>query len=819
MQQLNELIYSSTDDFEISKAIKKAIKNYLDSIHNIQGGKDFFVKHTKKMDEFIKIIYKYLIKKNFEEFAPPVNSIPIAIIALGSYGREQLSIYSDIDIMIVYKDIKGYNLKEIIESYITMLWDLGLKIGHRVHELKDLKPAANEDITIKTAMLESRFITGSKFMWYETQNTLNKIKDENKKEYILAKYEEMKQRHKKYPISMEPNIKDGFGGIRDSNTLLWINKVIFNYPNNSYLVPKYASEEDFREYRSSLEFLFKTRVYLHLVAKKKVDTVYLQYQREIALNMGYKDSARISAERKFIRDLLKALWKVNTFCEITVKKIIKPYLYSYNFKEIKAKRVEKYFYVCDEKLYSNFTTKYDFKKYLEKIINIPQTFKKTDISVISNLKSKKSKKTKSLIKSMFYSKNLYAILFALYRADKLEKLIPPFEKIKYLAQFDGYHQYPVDIHSLYTVKELDTIEEFHNLSEEDRAVLRFAAFFHDLGKGRIEDHSIVGAKISKEFASEINFPKPEIISKLIRYHTLMSNVAQREDIYNDKVILSFAQTVENKEFLDFLYILTIADMKAVGDNVFNDFKANLLKQLYTNTLNVLENKELIGEITIRKRKEKLLQNKEEFKALPLKLRKAILKSPSNQLFLQNSTSKILQLLDWIKDIKDIKIKFENDKHLIIHIAKKEDLNFSIGWFLEKLSKLNLLHLSIYKIGDIKYFKIEFDKKVEEFDLPVIEKWIKDAFKEKKEIKEKVKFNEKDFSIDCSHSQNYAALKLKTKDIKGIVSTILDVFDRYNIGVEDVKITSQKNIARDLFIIPKESGFCEKKDEIIKRLTE
>ena len=819
MQQLNELIYSSTDDFEISKAIKKAIKNYLDSIHNIQGGKDFFVKHTKKMDEFIKIIYKYLIKKNFEEFAPPLNSIPLSIIALGSYGREQLSIYSDIDIMIVYKNIKGYNLKEIIESYVTMLWDLGLKIGHRVHELKDLKPAANEDITIKTAMLESRFITGSKFMWYETQNTLNKIKDENKKDYILAKYEEMKQRHKKYPISMEPNIKDGFGGIRDSNTLLWINKIIFNYPNNSYLIPKFASEEEFREYRSSLEFLFKTRVYLHLAAKKKIDTVYLQYQREIALNMGYKDSTRTSAERKFIRDLLKSLWKVNTFCEITIKKIIKPYLYSHSYKDIKQKRVDKNFYICDEKLYSNFYTSYNFKEYLEKIINIKQKIKKTDISVVANLKSKQMKKTKKLIRSMFYSQNLYPILFALYRADKLEKIVPPFEKVKYLAQFDGYHQYPVDIHSLYTVKELETIKEFHNLNEENKAVLRFAAFFHDLGKGRIEDHSVIGAKISKEFANEINFPKPEIISKLIRYHTLMSNVAQREDIYNDKVILSFAQIVENKEFLDFLYILTIADMKAVGDHVFNDFKANLLKQLYRNTLNVLENKELINEITIRKRKEKLLQNKKEFKTLPLKLRKAILKSPSNQLFLQNSTSKILQLLEWIKDLKDIKIKFENDKHLIIHIAKKENLNFSIGWFLEKLSKLNLLHLSIYKIGDIKYFKIEFDKKVEEFDIPIIETWIKNAFKEKKEIKEKVKFNEKDFSIDCNHSQNYAALKLKTKDIKGIVSTILDMFDRYDINVEDVKITSQKNTARDLFIIPKTSGFCEKKDEIIKRLSE
>jgi len=813
--QLNEIIYSSNNDFEISKLLKQEIKEYLNSIHKIENGKDFFVKHTKKMDEFIKLIYKYLIKKNFEEFAPPINSIPISIIALGSYGREQLSIYSDIDILIVYKEIKGYNTKEIIENYITMLWDLGLKIGHRVHELGDLFKASNEDITIKTALLESRFIYGSKFLWYEVENILNRIRNYKKKEYILAKYNEMKKRHKKYPISMEPNIKDGFGGIRDANTLLWINKAIFNYPNNSYLVPKFATEEEFREYRSALEFLFKTRVYLHLAAKKKIDTVYLQYQREIALNMGYKDSSRLSAERKFIKDLLKSLWKLNTFCEITIKKLIKPYLF--NSIKIKEKRVAKNFYICDEKIYSNFHTNYSFKDYLNKLLKLPR-FKKTDISITSNLKTKPTETNKNLIKNIFFSENIYPIFFALYRADKLDKLIPPFEKVKYLAQFDGYHQYPVDIHSLYTLKEIENIEEFQKLTNEEKATLRFAAFFHDLGKGRVEEHSIIGAKISKEFANEIDFPNSEIISKLIRYHTLMSNVAQREDIYNDKVILSFAEIVKDKKFLDYLYILTIADMKAVGKNIFTTFKAHLLKELYNNTLKALENKELLNEISIRKRKEKILTNKEDFKKLPSKLKREILKSPSNQLFLQNSTTKILEILDWIKDLKEIKIKFENDKHLIIHIAKKDNLNFSIGWFLEKLSKLNIIHLSIYKIGDIKYFKIEFDKKVDEFDLPLIENLIKKSFFEKKEIKEKVKFKKEEFEIDCNHSQNYASLKLTTKDKKGIISTIMDIFDKFNINVEDVKISSLKNIARDLFIIPKESGFCEKYEEIIKRLT-
>jgi len=809
---LEEIIYQLEDDFEIAKAIKKEINNYL-SQTTIEGGKDFFVKHTKKMDYFISLIYKYILKKSFKEYLPPINSIPITILALGSYGREQLSIYSDIDIMIVYKDIPAFNVKEIIQNFITMLWDLNLKIGHRVHELKDIFPASNEDITIKTAMLESRFIIGSKFLWYETQNELNRVRNYNKKEFILKKYQEMKNRHKKYPISMEPNIKDGFGGIRDANTLFWINKVIFNYPNNSYLVPKHASEEDYKEYRSSLEFLFKVRVFLHKVAKKKVDKVYLQYQREIALLMGYKDSTRILAERKFIKDLLKALWKINTFCEIAIKKIAKPYFYSLTFSKAKEYRKKPHLYICEDKLYSTFNTPYQLNELIKKIL--PLKFKKVDISIINNFK-KENNLSNDEIKNLFYHSNIYPILFGLYRADKIKEIIPPFEKVLYLAQFDGYHQYPVDIHSLYTLKELENIEEFQKLTDEEKATLRFSALFHDLGKGRIEDHSIVGAKIAKDMAKKLNFSHVDTIEKLVKFHTLMSHIAQREDIYNDKVILSFAHIVKTKEFLTYLYILTIADIKAVGVGVFNDFKAKLLKTLYENTLKALENEELINEISIRKRKENILQKKEKFKSLPRSLQKETLKSPSNQLFLQNKTDEIIDILNWLKDLKDKKIKFENSKRLIIHLAKKSPLNFSIGWFLEKLN-LDLLHLSIYKIGDIKYFKMEFKNRVDEWDFIKIEKLINSAF-ENRHIENRVKFKKDEFVLDCNHSQNYASLKLITKDKKGIISTILDLFDKYNISVEDVKTSSHKGVVRDLFIIPKDSGFCEKYKTILKELS-
>ena len=812
--QLEELIYSCNDDFKISKAIKEEIKNYLSKV-TVEGGKDFFVKHTKKMDYFISLIYKYILKKDFLEFRPSLNNIPITILALGSYGREQLSIYSDIDIMIVYKEVKGFNLREIIENFITMLWDLGLKIGHRVHEISDLFKASNEEITIKTAMLESRFIIGSKFLWFHIENELEKIRNYEKREYILAKYEEMKNRHKKYPISMEPNIKEGFGGIRDSNTLLWITKALFNYPNTSYLVPKYATMEEFKEYRSSLEFIFKVRVYLHLVAKKKRDVVYLQYQRDIALKLGYEDSPRLKAERKFIKDLLKAMWSVNTFCEINIKRLIKPLLYSHSITELREKR-ERGIYFCD-KAYTTFKNRLTFKEII-KILK-DKEFEKADISIIANLKSKKENLSKKDIKELFFSPSLYPIFFALYRANKLEKIVPPFEKVKYLAQFDGYHHYPVDIHSLYTLKELSSFEEFNQLNEKEKALLRFTAFFHDLGKGRAEEHAIVGAKLAKEFAESIKFHSPDTISKLIKYHTLMSDISQREDIYNDKVILSFAKIVENREFLTYLYILTLADIKAVGENILTSFKRNLLETLYFNTLNALENRELISEIASRTNKEKRVVKNEEFLKLPRIFQKKFLKSPSNQLFLQNSTQKIIEIAKAVFETEEFNIKIENERNLIIEIIKKDSLNLSLGWLLEKLENLKLNHLSIYKIANYKYFKIEFEENIEEFDKDIIKNYIIKALNEKLEIKKPVKFKKGDFNLDCNHSQNYASLKIKTKDRAGIIATIMNMFDRFDISVEDVKITSVKNIARDLFIIPKETKICEKYPKILEGLTE
>jgi len=815
---LEKIIYSDKEEFEIIKELREEIKKYRDNLELEVSAKQFFIRYTKKMDEFISVVFKFVLKQEFGFYRPNINSLPIVLTALGSYAREQLSLYSDIDIMIVYKDVKGYNLIEIIEKFVTMLWDLGLTIGHRVHKVGELLSVSRSDIVIKTAILESRYIFGSKYLWVEVQNELKKIRLDNQKEFVLKRYEMLNEYHKKYPLSMEPNIKQGFGGIRDGNTLFWIANVIYGVKNNAELVGILFNEEEYKEYRSALEFIFRVRVYLHMLTKSHKDVVLLEYQRDIALKLNYKDTKRLKAERIFVRDLLKSLWTINRFTSINIKKLLKPFLF--NPKTIsKINRIKKGYYICDDKIYINWHNKDSMKESFNLFLNYE--FKKYDVSLVNLFYHQKVNITNNQLKYMFNKENFYPIIKALYKADKLSTIIPEFKQVENLAQFDGYHQYPVDIHSIKTLYNLENIRYeniktlFNSLTKKEKQILKIAALFHDLGKGRKEDHHIIGAKLVANFMNKLSFRENEIdiAKKLVKYHTTMSNVAQREDIDNDNVLLKFASIVENKKFLDMLYILTYADIDAVSENTFNSFKANLLNRLYQNTLEVLQNKELILESNKRERKISQLLKNEEFLSLPRYWQRKVLSSPSTQMFLKHSVKEIVEIVK--KMINCQKYNYEvSTKPLIITIVKK-DINLNLGYLLAKLSYLPLRHIAIYKIGDVKYFKIEYETEVEEENKNLIYEIIKESFKEYKEVKfEKPKLKRKEFKINCNHSKNYIALKLKTKDKKGIIAFVMEILDKYNIDVEDVKISVQKNVVRDIFIINKSSQFCEKIEKIL-----
>ena len=822
---IEELIAKDADDFEVSKAIRESYKLYLSSVESQfreSLGKNFLVKHTKTIDGFLKIIYKYTIRKYFGDYSPMQNALPISLLALGSYGREQLCLYSDIDLMIVYKDIKGYNTKEIIESILSMAWDSGLKLGHRVHEVSDLLISSRDDHTIKTAMIESRFIFGSKFIWMETQNQLSLICKENQKEFIHTKLQEYQTRHKKYPIEMRANIKEGAGGMRDLNTVYWIASVLFQATRVRDLVPEHISEKQYAKMMSQMEYIFKLRAALHIVAKKKQDVLILELIPDVAklLNLS---------QRKVAEKTYKALVEIETLADMFIWDLTHV-LFKEN--QIPAIMIGEDFYIYHDTLYAKPNSRaLDLLSIIDKVLEKSPHIKEYDITFIATLQQstfsgRNGDKHFKLSKKFFYHDRTYKLLIALYRGKLLTRFFHPLSKIKFLPQFDGYHRYPVDLHSMHTMRALENITDsnvkavYETLEKDEKAILRLATFLHDCGKGRKKNHSLLGAIIVKNYALSIGFDEKlaQYASILVRYHTLMSNISAREDIYNEKVIYTFIAKLKDPLVLKMLYVLTFADVESVAEGTYSNFNANLLKELYALSLYAFSHEAMISEAGKRTKKEKMLLKNSTFTSLKRSTQKRILSIPSNLLFFKYLPSEITALASWIEHKKEhyeYKISYEN--FLCIEILTQQELN--LGYLLGKLSNLNIATMDIFAVGaSTKYFKIGFLENIDEAELPYTQKILEDAFDMTRKTKlPTLVIKKEEIDIQCHHSNSYARMKINCQDQKGLIANIITIFDDMGIDIASAKIQTIKNRARNLFLIEKNGLFCDSQDIIVKKL--
>ena len=835
-EKIEELIDTNADDFQISKIIREYIGNYLHSLDEIfvqNQGKDFLVKHTKTLDSFINIIYKYALRKYFGNYMPFVNNIPITLVAMGSYGREELCVYSDIDLMIVYKDIKGYNIEPIIQDILMLAWDAGMKLGHRTHRVDELFDASNEDLSIKTAMLESRFLCGSKILWIETQNQLEKIRNYKKKETVLAILDNYKKRIKENSLKMEPNIKESEGGLRDANTLFWLCKIIFNIEKLKDLSDFILSEREYKEFRSALEFLYRIRSATHLCAKKKQDTLNLEFIPDVAKKLGFKDKVLKSAQMQLSHKTLQSMNILNITSKIFIKKVTSPILADMkNIPKLRESRIMPHIYICNNIIYAS-SHKYinTLNDVLVQLHSFSKENIKFDISYVNFIRfckfpSHNSIKTYRLFKNLLFDKYIYEIFKTLDNASLLQQLAHPFKHVKFLAQFDGYHKYPVDKHTLRCIYHLENIKDdfvsslFENLSQENKALMRLCLFFHDIGKGRRGNHSELGARIFKAYAKKLEF-SPQAINDgtlLIKIHTLMNNTASREDIYSERVVLSFVSKIKNINILNMLYILTYADINGVGGGIYTNFTANLLRELYNKAIYSFGKKNLIDETSSRLRREKILKKSEKFQEFPPILQRKVLGINSNLFFLKYKSDQIIKISKLAYGINTFTYKIQTKPYLVIEVIKKED--FNIGYLLGKLGYLNLVNMEIYKLFDEKkYFKLEFDEHIDDDDKSRLKELIENSFdmsKKTKLVRPVIRKDEID--LDCEHSMSYAQMHIHTKDQKGLMAYVMSKFDEKDIDIAMAKIQTIKRKTRNLILIEKTLYLCENKDKILESLT-
>ena len=812
-EEIETLLHQEATDFEIAKLLKKDIQEYFTTLEKSfleNNGKDFLVKHTRKIDTLIDLVYRIAMRSMFGTYMPMKSTLPITLLALGSYGREQLCVYSDIDLMIVYKEVPGYNTKEMIEKILYILWDAGLKLGHRVHEVNELFEISKTDITIKSSMIESRFIAGSSQLWHATENELQKIRKYEQKSFIKAKIEEMETLHKKYPLTMEPNLKEGDGGFRNANLVFWIGNILHNINRIKDINSNIITDKEYKEFNIALDFLFKVRSALHLATGKKEDRLRLELIPTVATYLGYKDSQK--EHRKFSKKVLANLRTIKLYTTIWIDALSSYYdkstMLSPKNKNDSLFDLVKQLYNAQE---NQFPTHPTFLKALNDSYRTPNI----------------DEKIYPILYQLFQKSHSSLILQTLLDARLLGYVIPYLKQVINLPQFDGYHKYAVGVHTVKSIEALENIQDkrikvlYDALTTEEQLFIKLVILIHDAGKGRVKPHAQVGTVLFKGFGRRLGLSATSIKmgKNLILYHTLMSMTAQREDLHSEQTILKFSSHFPTLKELNYIYILTYADMNGVGVPIYNDFNAQLINTLYKQSLLVLSNSKLLQETTKRLKIEKQLKTNQRFKSFPKTLQKKTLKINSDLFFIKNTPQRIITIVEKAQQLNDNDFIISNNKFLTIEIIRKNNLDLS--YLLHKLDRLDIVQMDIYKLfSGIKYFRIDFNKTIDYDEEQYLHEIITDALTNEHTLNlNKPNIKEKEIRIDCNHSKEHAMMQLNASNQKGLLAYLIHIFDKLKIDISSAKIHTKINRINDLFLIEKNGNFCHNTSQIIKELTE
>ena len=562
-----------------------------------------------------------LVTKVLHPLSVPSEGERLSVLAVGGYGRGEMAPHSDVDLLFLTPNKQTPRSESVIESMLYILWDLKLKIGHASRTIKDCLRLGRDDFTIRTAMLEHRHICGDVSIAQNLEESLwSDLFTGTEREFIDAKLREREARHIKQGgqrYMVEPNVKEGKGGLRDLHSLFWIAKYVNRVKSTTDLLElSLFTQEEHKIFVSAERFLWAVRSHLHLITRRASDQLTFDLQVEVADRMAYKDQGGRRAVEIFMQDYFRHATSVGdltriflTFLEASHAKS-KPLLQ----KILSRKPVVK----ADYSVVHNRLSIKSPNIFLESPLNLLRLFEealRTGLLihpdamrlVSANLhlfddKLRQNKEAQRIfLDLMLKHGNPERALRRMNELGALAAFIPEFEPIVAMMQFNMYHSYTVDEHTIQCIRNLAEIER-EELDEElpvassilksglNRKVLYVALLVHDIGKGRDEDHSILGAKISRTVSQRLGLSKADVatVEWLVRYHLLMSDMAQKRDIADPRTVRDFAKAVQNVKRLDLLTVLTVCDIRGVGPNSWNNWKAALIRALYRQTARALE---------------------------------------------------------------------------------------------------------------------------------------------------------------------------------------------------------------------------------------
>lgn len=540
----------------------------------------------------------------------------ISLEAVGGYGRCELHPHSDIDLLILLSEAVESQCKDNLERFLTLLWDIGLEIGHSVRTIKQCLEIAAEDITVATNLMESRTLVGDPNMRVELETLSAERNLWPADKFFVAKYDEQTARHQKYKNSeynLEPNIKNAPGGLRDIQMIGWVAKRFFEVRTLKQLEGKgFFTEEEFSLLQNGEEFLWRVRYGLHMVAARPEERLLFDHQRKLASLFGFKDNDENLAVEQFMHQYYRLVMSLRELNDV---------LLQFLYEAILQKGVKKTVTPINERFqrrdsYIEVTHIYVFEEspsaLLEIFVLMAQNpeIKGVRASTIRLMREsrhlidkrfRKNPDNQQLFLQLFsYPADLVEILKRMSRYGILGLYLPEFGRVTGQMQHDLFHIYTVDAHTLLLVQNLcnfllpqakeDYPVAWHVMRRLPKVeTVLMAGLYHDIAKGRGGDHSELGAVDAQEFGERHNLSPREtrLISWLVEKHLLMSAVSQKQDISDPDVIHNFALIVGDQVHLDYLYALTVADINATNPDLWNTWRASLLRTLYLETKRAL----------------------------------------------------------------------------------------------------------------------------------------------------------------------------------------------------------------------------------------
>lgn len=588
-------------------------KNWLESSKDIikdeflKTGKTagLFAGHTKLIDTLISVIFQKMVKSD---------KLPeLSIVAVGGYGRGEMFPYSDIDILFIYSNEDKSQASRIAETLLYMLWDLGLKVGQAHRTIDETLEMAKNDMVIRTNLLDARYVAGDRNLFENFQTRFeNEVIQGKIAEFIEAKLSERDARHQRFGDSrymLEPNVKEGKGGLRDAHTLWWLAKAAYSLKNNKELISHdLVSRDEYKEFEKSSIFLCKVRTHLHYIAGRAEDRLTFDYQHRLAVAMGFTNPSANQAIERFMRRYFAAVRNIgNTtriFCALLEESNKrKPRL---SFARFWNPLSGSSFRIDGERL--NVRSESVFEKSPVTIIEIfrfaqihdlhihPRALKliANNLHLIDHNLQNDRQANEIFLDIILSEKGAETTLRRMSDAGVLGRFIRDFGRVIGQTQFNMYHVYTVDEHTLVAIGILHAIESGRMKKElplaselifriKLRRVLYVALFCHDIAKGRGGDHSILGERVGIRLAKRLDFSPDEIktVGWLVRYHLLFSATATKRDLNDPKTIQDFVSIVQSPERLKLLLVLTVADICAVSTAAWNAWKGVLLRELYS----------------------------------------------------------------------------------------------------------------------------------------------------------------------------------------------------------------------------------------------